>query len=71
MPTSPFHHLLAGALEVDFSIGSAAITRGTVLPGRVLLQGATGERRQSAYSSRFDFFRIYLSRPLLQECLED
>jgi len=57
--------------EVDFTIGSAPVTRGTVLPGRVLLQGPTDQRRQSVYSSRFDFFRIYLSQPLLQECLED
>jgi AraC family transcriptional regulator len=57
--------------DVDFTIGRKAITRGVVMPHRVLLQGPTAEKRWSVYSGRFEFFRIYLSQEILKECLDD
>jgi AraC family transcriptional regulator len=56
--------------DVRFSIGRRAVTNGIVKTGRVLLQGPTSARRQSIYHESFDFFRVYFSQDLLNECFE-
>src|SRR5215470_15170118 len=56
--------------DVRFSIGRRAVTNGIVKTGRVLLQGPTSARRQSIYHQSFDFFRVYFSRDVLDECFE-
>jgi AraC-like DNA-binding protein len=56
--------------DVRFSIGHRAITSGIVKTGRVLLQGPTSTRRQSIYHESFDFFRVYFSQEILNECFE-
>jgi AraC-like DNA-binding protein len=56
--------------DVRFSIGRRAVTNGVVNTGRVLLQGPTSARRQSIYHQSFDFFRVYFSQDVLNECFE-
>jgi AraC family transcriptional regulator len=56
--------------DVRFSIGHRAVTNGVVKTGRVLLQGPTSVRRQSIYHESFDFFRVYFSQEMLNECFE-
>jgi AraC-like DNA-binding protein len=56
--------------DVRFSIGRRAVTDGIVKTGRVLLQGPTSVRRQSIYHESFDFFRVYFSQQMLNECFE-
>jgi len=56
--------------DVRFSIGHRAVTNGIVKTGRVLLQGPTSVRRQSIYHESFDFFRVYFSQEILNECFE-
>ncbi|WP_186467700.1 helix-turn-helix domain-containing protein [Bradyrhizobium stylosanthis] len=56
--------------DVRFSIGHRAVTDGIVKTGRVLLQGPTSIRRQSIYHESFDFFRVYFSQDILNECFE-
>lgn len=56
--------------DVRFSIGRRAVTSGVVKTGRVLLQGPTSARRQSIYHESFDFFRVYFSQDILNECFE-
>ncbi|WP_426610393.1 helix-turn-helix domain-containing protein [Bradyrhizobium sp. McL0616] len=56
--------------DVRFSIGHRAVTNGVVKTGRVLLQGPTSVRRQSIYHESFEFFRVYFSQDILNECFE-
>jgi AraC-like DNA-binding protein len=56
--------------DVRFSMGRRAVTNGIVKTGRVLLQGPTSARRQSIYHESFDFFRVYFSQDILNECSE-
>lgn len=56
--------------DVRFSIGHRAVTNGVVKTGRVLLQGPTSVRRQSIYHELFEFFRVYFSQDILNECFE-
>lgn len=66
-------HFITYALkqaDVRFSIGRRAVTNGVVKTGRVLLQGPTSARRQSIYHESFDFFRVYFSQDVLNECFE-
>ena len=56
--------------DVRFSIGQRAVTDGVVKTGRVLLQGPTSAQRQSIYHESFDFFRVYFSQEILNECFE-
>ena len=70
--TSDAHFITYSLKQADvrFSIGHRAVTNGIVKTGRVLLQGPTSARRQSIYHESFDFFRVYFSQDILDECFE-
>jgi AraC-like DNA-binding protein len=70
--TSDAHFITYSLKQADvrFSIGHRAVTNGIVKTGRVLLQGPTSARRQSIYHESFDFFRVYFSQDILNECFE-
>jgi AraC family transcriptional regulator len=52
-------------------IGSRYCAEGTILPGRIFMQGPTTSRRRSVIDGAFDFFRIYFDPDVLAECSED
>ncbi|SHG08890.1 AraC family transcriptional regulator [Bradyrhizobium erythrophlei] len=70
--TSDAHFITYSLKQADvrFSIGHRAVTNGIVKTGRVLLQGPTSARRQSISHESFDFFRVYFSQDILDECFE-
>jgi AraC family transcriptional regulator len=56
--------------DVSFSVGRKVLRDGPVRPRQILLQSPTADARHCSYRSPFDFFRVYFSSTLLQECVE-